>query len=406
VGPGHFESIVTSGEAAYVGSDDGSVYAFSGASCTPLWQSQMHLQQAGIYTVSGGLVYVSDAIQPSPVYALSASTGKVLWQFDQPGAIAFRVRVQDGVLFVEAQFAGDHYSLTALRARDGHVLWQDAQSPSLQMSELLGSVAGVVYNAQMVGQDPEIPTTGKLLALNAGDGRGLWTATLVDSDGGVTISLVESNGVLFLETSTGALYALQARSGIQLWHVPAPQQGAIPGGPSSILKLVVANGLVYAGRFDGVAAYRATDGSVVWRYRARQLGPFPSTPALVSGVIFVGTGVGQFGYLVALNASDGTVMWKQQDDATPNFGPMLVEGNLLIGNGNTGPAYALHTSDGTLAWRSPYMPEGGWYTSFGPPEALDTDSNGSGVVYIGSADGLVHALDVKDGRQLWQAEVK
>ena len=106
--------------------------------------------------------------------------------------------------------------------------------------------------------------------------------------------------------------------------------------------------------------------------------------------------------MIALQASDGAVLWKRQDADTPDFGPMLVDAGLLINNGNTGPVYALNMNDGSQAWRSPYMPEGSWYSSFGAPEALGTDANGSGVLYIGSGDGVVHALRVSDGRQLWQ----
>lgn len=51
------------------------------------------------------------------------------------------------------------------------------------------------------------------------------------------------------------------------------------------------------------------------------------------------------------------------------------------------------------------MPEGGQYTSFGAPEALGADASGSGVLYIGSADGLVHALRVDDGSQVWEYAV-
>lgn len=227
-GPGHFESIITSGDVAFVGSDDGSVTAFSASRSTPLWQCHLFAEQAGVYAVSGGVVYVGNALQAAPLYALSAASGKVLWQIDPPGAIGFRVLVQKGVVFAESQFAGLDYALMALRASDGHVLWQDDQSPALQSSELLGTGTGVVYIRQALGQDTEFPSSSKLLALDAGNGRVLWTATLAGGDGAAASSPVESNGVLYVETSRGGMYALRADTGAELWHIAGPQ-GAIPG---------------------------------------------------------------------------------------------------------------------------------------------------------------------------------
>ena len=403
-GPGHVESIVASGDVAYVGSDDGSIYAFPGAGCTPLWQHHLFFQQAGVYAAGGGMVYVSNAIQPAPVYALSAATGKVVWQFSQPGAVGFRMMVHDGLVFASAELA-DH------RVRPHRAPGQQWTGPVAGCSVPGTATAGALgyttwrrYIRQVTGQDPVFPAISTISALDAGSGRVLWTATLPGGDGAASSSPVESNGVLYVETSRGAVYALRASSGMQLWHIAGPQ-GAVPGSPYTILSPVVANDLVYAGGYQGVVAYRASDGGMVWRYQTTSQGPFPSSPVLASGVIFVGTGVGEFGDAVALRASDGTVLWKRPDAATSNFGPMFCEDGLIINYGNAGPVSALRTSDGSRVWQSPYMPEGSWYTSFGAPEALGTGAGGSDVLYVGSADGVVHALRVSDGIQLWHYAV-
>jgi outer membrane protein assembly factor BamB len=198
------------------------------------------------------------------------------------------------------------------------------------------------------------------------------------------------------------VYGLQPSTGIQLWHVAAPGIQIPTGGPYGIVAPSVANGQVYATGVDGVTAYQAADGRVVWHYQSFYNGPFPLVPVLVSGVIYVSTGDLPNDGVIALQASDGTVLWKRQGAGIPDFGPMLVDAGLLISNGNTGPVYALKMNDGSQAWRSPYMPEDAWYPSFGAPEALGRDAHGSGVLYVGSGDGLVHALRATDGRQLWQ----
>jgi outer membrane protein assembly factor BamB len=404
-GPEHVESIVTSGENAYVGSDNGSIYAFSAASCIPLWQRHLASQGAAVYAVSDGIVYASNTNEQTPVSALSAATGKVLWQFSLPGALVFRMVVlQDGVVFTDGESSDHQHTITALRASDGHVLWQDAPFPGLPLaqSELLGTGTGVVYIEQAPGGDPVYPTSSTLLALDARSGRVLWTATLATSDGEAASAPVETSGVLCVQTSRGAVYGLQPSTGIQLWHIAGPGIRVPTGGPYGIVAPAVANGQVYATGVDGVTAYQATDGRVAWHYQSFYNGPFPLVPVLVSGVIYVSTGDLPSDGVIALQASDGTVLWKRQGADTPDFGPMLVDAGLLISNGNLGPVYALKMNDGSQVWRSPYKPEGVWYGSFGAPEALGSDAHGSGVLYVGSGDGVVHALRATDGRQLWQ----
>ena len=85
------------------------------------------------------------------------ATGKMLWQFSLPGALGFRVLVQDGMVFTDGESSSHQHTLTALRASDGQVLWQDAPSPPLQLPELLGTGPGVVYIRHAVGNSPGLP---------------------------------------------------------------------------------------------------------------------------------------------------------------------------------------------------------------------------------------------------------
>jgi outer membrane protein assembly factor BamB len=427
-GSPHDESIVTSGENAYVGTDKGSIYAFSAASCSPLWQRQLASKMIKVYGVADGVVFANDTYEPSPLYALSATTGKVLWQFSPPGAIGLWVLVQDGVVYAEGESAASvsavgapatrQYTLTALQAKDGHVLWQEAPSPLLSQSELLGTGPGVVYIRQAVDNVSGELTSSAVSALDAGTGRVLWTATLVASDGTVERPPVVTSGIVYVQTSRGAVYALEANTGIQRWYIAgaAPQY---PTGSYGIVAPAVANGLVYATGLEGVTAYRVTDGSVAWHYQPQTMtqGLTPSVPVLVSGVIYVT--VGNRVETVALRASSGAVLWKRQGFNPPDFGPVLVDDSLLIVNGpiivndpyypndsEGGTAvYALKMTDGSQAWQASYTPSGRYYSEDIAAETLGSGAHGSGVLYIGSGDGVVHAVRMSDGHQLWRYQV-
>ena len=66
----------------------------------------------------------------------------------------------------------------------------------------------------------------------------------------------------------------------------------------------ISNGMVYVGSYDGnVYALNAADGTKVWSYVT---GGTASSPAVANGLVYIG---GTDGYIYALNAADGTKLW-------------------------------------------------------------------------------------------------
>ena len=117
-GRGQFYSTPTAAYGRiYIGSTDGKVYSFGGASGELRWSHG-----------TGGYVYASPAVWNKTVfigsysrrvYALDAATGDVRWRVQTNGKISGSPTVMAGVVYV-ATLAGRTY---ALRARDGRVLW-------------------------------------------------------------------------------------------------------------------------------------------------------------------------------------------------------------------------------------------------------------------------------------------
>ena len=400
---GHNESIITGDNVAYVGSDNGRAYAFNATSGKILWQ---HLLGGTVilYTVSNGVVYASadagsgatsSSSSTGGIYALSASTGKVLWQFHQTTVDIVTIVVSGSMVVADTAAGGNHSTVIALSSAGGHLLWQ--RTVASYFPVLLGISNGIVYTRQQAGVgNPGAPST--FSALDPTTGQSLWQLTISGTDGVAGGLPVESNGILYLETGNGGLYALQAASGAVLWHIA----GSFSPGPSVspiYLEPILANGLIYAGGSEGITAYRPSDGSVVWHYqnpiRGPIIGPFLPQPVLVSGVLYVGIASD----VIALRAVDGTLLW-QVRAAGASEGPMLVGNGVLISNDQA--VYALRMSDGSQVWQTTYMQAGGRIIGpVGNPEAIGTGGAGD-VVYIGSDDGVVHALDAATGHQLWQ----
>lgn len=375
---GHSESIITTNDIAYVGSDNGIVYALEASDGKILWQYKAG-GPALVYAAANGAVY---ATNENTLYALNASNGTLLWQYQASTEIS-QVQVSDGVVYANTAATGNTSTLAALRVTDGTLLWH--YSLATVIPGLLGVINGVVYDMQASDVPPSPNATSIIHALRASDAHVLWQASIEGSDGLVDGTPVESSGILYFATSSGTIYALSADTGQQLWHAGQPDERPFAPVPISP---TVTNGFVYVGDTEGISVYRASNGARQWQYKSSSPGPFPPQPTVADGVVYYGGN----GLIVALRATDGSQIW-QQAQPTSTFGPLVVMDGLVISD--FGPVFALRASDGALVWQQSINPDG-IGTPAGGPEAI-----GGGTVYIGSDDGTVHAIRVSDGKLLW-----
>jgi outer membrane protein assembly factor BamB len=107
------------------------------------------------------------------------------------------------------------------------------------------------------------------------------------------------NGVVYVASYNGNVYAINASNGKKLWSYATG--GAILGSPA------VANGLVYIGSTDSkLYAVKVSDGSLAWSLATDQE---QSSPAASDEVVYVGD---DFDDLYALNGTTGAVIWSDQ----------------------------------------------------------------------------------------------
>jgi outer membrane protein assembly factor BamB len=151
----------------------------------------------------------------------------------------------------------------------------------------------------------------------------------------------------------------------------------------------VANGVVYVGSSDGsVYALNASTGAKLWSYLTG-LYPIRSSPAVANGVVYVGS---YDGNVYALSASTGAKLWSYTTGTQVQTSPAVANGVVYFGSGGygVGTVYALNASTGAKLWS--YATGGFVYSS--PAVA-------NGVVYIGSEDFNVYALNASTGAKLW-----
>lgn len=137
-----------------------------------------------------------------------------------------------------------------------------------------------------------------------------------------------------------------------------------------------------------------------WTYRAGA--GFWGTPVVADGLALIGDEQGRFH---AVRVRDGTAAWTF-DAHTPLYGTAAVAGDAVYFAGDDGLLHKLVRATGEEIWHVDLG--GGALPRGGPsPTSADWDFGATcpivdgGVVYTGSADGHLHALDAATGKTIW-----
>ena len=217
-------------------------------------------------TVSNGMVYIGT--QENTIYALSVTSGQVIWSTQLGHYTDFTAAVQsgivpspvvsDGLIYANSQ---DNF-LYALDARTGTTLWS-FEVPSGDMAA--PAVAnGMVY----IGSE-----VGVLYALDAHSGRQRWFYQTLDF---LDVPPAVANGLVYVDGAGDALYALDAISGRKQWV-----------GTGRYTPTVV-NGLAYVTTSDGeLNAYDAPSGRELWYFFSTHCCGFTSPPLVVGQRIYI-----------------------------------------------------------------------------------------------------------------------
>ncbi len=245
-----------------------------------------------------------------------------------------------------------------------------------------GSSPAVVNGVVYIGSQ-----NGYVYALDAATGAKLWSFS---NPAYIVSSPAVINGVVYIGAASGALYAIDARTGAKLWSFLSGSY--VFGSPA------VVNGVVYFGSIDGyVYALNAGTGAELWRYRSGDGVSAP--PAVANGVLYISSNGGD---MYALNAATGAELWTYYIGpsgpvaAAVTSAPAVANGVVYIASIFTGLVYALNANTGELLWNAP----------------LGVDSSiavANGIVYVaggyspvaGIFEGRLYALNAITGAELW-----
>lgn len=193
------------------------------------------------------------------------------------------------------------------------------------------------------------------------------------------------------------------------WELKGVKWTFHTGGPV-LTSPAIADSVAYFGSDDhSVYAVDLTNGKQLWKFDTG--GPVRSSPAVVAGTAYFGSYDGIF---YAVDTATGKLKWrfgtagerrfeakglhgfKPRNQTIPDFWDALqsspaVSGTLVYFGSGDGNLYALDTAGGQLKWK---FTTGNVVHS--SPAVAD------GVVYIGSWDSYLYALDAATGNEKWK----
>lgn len=218
------------------------------------------------------------------LYSASAETGRVNWKYDLRNPIISRPTVSGGRVFVTTS----DDTVYAFDAGTGKWLWhyrRRTQAPAT----ILGAAAPLVDGKEVLAGLSD----GFLVALTLEDGQLRWERKLHQGTkfSDVDSSPVIDNGVVYVASYDGALYALKRQGGEVLWRFDA--------GAS---KTVVVDGdRIYLSSTDGnIYCLQKNSAKVLWKFELDR--GTPTAIALTEKHLLVGS---SFQYFYALDRETG-----------------------------------------------------------------------------------------------------
>jgi outer membrane protein assembly factor BamB len=177
------------------------------------------------------------------------------------------------------------------------------------------------------------------------------------------------------------------------------------------LSLAVAEPNMFRGGPSHLGVYTGAAGISTVRWKFKTEGKVFSSPAVVDGVVYVGSSDHS---VYALLAADGSVKWKATTGGAVNSSPAVVSGTAYFASLD-GNLYAVNAADGKLRWKFATQGERR-FTAPGihganprnetMPDPYDVFHSSptvvGDVVYFGSGDHHVYALNVSDGSLKWK----
>ncbi len=418
-----------------------------------LWKTPMLDIQPYIVAFNGK-VFVTTS---TAIFALDKDTGRTVWTTNLPGlgqwSAVYKIddnrlivgqyclETETGKIFWTANnnftttnvFAPGFYSPTEKmfynKGKSMVQAWDfsDPSKPPVLAWEAYVPGGGSPRASVVYGDGNVFPDSydGRQIALNARTGAVVWDT---QTTGSMVFSCSYYDGKVLRGGVDNQFYAFDAKTGKILWvYNPGTEFGSWAYGTAA------AYGLVYELNTDGhLYALDVNTGELVWKYAGPGYIFFPGNPIVADGKVYVTIGQAQFkdpvsgmnsqSEFACIDAYTGQLLWSLPIEAyAPRESTAIAYGNLYLL-----PGYMENSTDiyvplnqvwaiGTQSWsmfrQDPTHSGAGqaaaptnltvrWKFTTGGA-VCSSPSVVNGILYVGSEDKKLYALDAETGGLLW-----
>lgn len=308
------------GNSVFVGSTNGTVYAFNATDGQLLW-AQTPSPGFKFYSspaFADGMVFIGS--DDNRIWVLNATNGSVKYSITTGGPVYSSVAIVKDRVYV-----GSQDSKIYAFYLNGTSLWT-----SSALNGTIASSPAVADGRVYVGT-----SNGTMYALNEMTGTLNWTITLTPNNQIQSSPTIAYNQV-FVGSTDNKVYALNAANGSIKWNVST--SGQVYSSPA------VANGIVLIGSMDSrLYALNATTGASVWNKTIGQIKW--SSPLIAEGKVFIGTTDGK---LLALREENGDTWWTYQTGGAVDSSPAVLN-DILYASSKDGKLYAFSSQSHDVA---------------------------------------------------------
>jgi outer membrane protein assembly factor BamB len=190
-----------------------------------------------------------------------------------------------------------------------------------------------------------------------------------------------ADGVLYVTSKQGQLFAIDAATGQEVWRFNLSDY-VVRSSPA------VVDGVVYVGGGFNLFAVDAVTGKQLWKVPLRYAGQ--SAPTVANDIVVVAS---QEGWVYGINKDSGEAIWRSPADGLV-FGAPAVAHDAVVFGTDAGNVYSLDIADGSVTWRGEI--EGAVYAG-----ASVVDD----VIIVQSTSGRLVAMSFDTGDILWEGDI-